>query len=96
MNELIKNAGLKEHFHADLYNHLSMHTHTLYLGVVQNELTNEEIEKGRYVAAMLGGFVTAFMIKDLAHRFAEAKEYLNNMDKAKLEVLDSMIEGGRN
>lgn len=95
ISDMIKIAGLKEIYQIDLYSHFSMHTHPLYLGVIQNELTTKETYEAKFVAAMLGGFVTAFMIEDLAHRFVQPKEYLNNMEKSKFEIFQSVLKGGR-
>lgn len=95
-SKLILNAGLKQYIHDDLYNYLSMHTHPQYIGIIQNELNEEERDMMYYIAVMDSCFVTAFLIEDLTKRYVQPKEYLKLMDKTKVEIYESVLKGGRN
>lgn len=95
-DELIKQTGIKKSIFQNLYAHLSTHTHPGYVGVIQSfSLTNEETTIGRYVAIMNACFVTSFMIEDLAKRFTQGKEYLDNLNANDKAVYESVRSGGR-
>lgn len=96
INKLILNTGIKQNIYNDLYSYLSMHTHPHYIGIVQNELSNDESDKMRYMAVMSACFVTAFFIEDLAKRYVQPKEYLSEMEPSKNNVLQSILKAGRN
>jgi hypothetical protein len=95
-DQLIRQTGIKETIYADLYAHLSMHTHPSYVGVVQSfSSTDDETTIGRYVAIMHASFVTAFMIEDLAKRFVQGSEHLKNLSPFDMDVYKSVRDGGR-
>jgi hypothetical protein len=95
-NQLIKNTGIKDFLHVDLYAQLSIHTHPAYAGIMQNSgMDAEELTISKYVALMLAGFVTAFMIHDLGNRFVESRDHLARMTQAEKEILYSLWNGAR-
>jgi hypothetical protein len=92
---MILTAGLKEEYHKNLYSYLSMHTHPHYISIIQNKITDEEIEIMRYVSIMLSCFVTAFLIEDLGKRFVEPKKFISTMPEKNLQIFQSIIAAGR-
>lgn len=93
ITELIQRTGIKQHVLNDLYSYYSMHAHTGYVSILQNDdLPETDKQVMKWVAIMNGSYVTAFMLQDLASRFAEGKPFLESLTQQEKYTIASFVK----
>ncbi len=93
ITELIDRTKIKRYILDDLYSYYSMHAHTGYINIIQNDdLPDSEKLMGKWVAIMNASFVTAFMIEDLSKMFKEGKNFFDSLAQEEREVITSFAK----
>lgn len=92
INELIERTHIKEYLLRDIYSLYSMHVHTGYISILQNDdLSNEDKMIAKWVAIMNATFLIAYMIRELTSRFVEGKEFLESFTGKEKECIESVM-----
>lgn len=96
IEQMIMNTGLKEGHFQDWYSFSSVHAHTCYWSVVQNDsLTDDEKTTAEYVAIMQASFLTSFLVKDFTRIYTFAKEIFDSLPQKEQEIINELNHGGR-
>lgn len=91
IKELIDRTHIKKHIISDMYNYYSMHVHTGYISILQNEnLTPDEKVTGKWVSILNASFVTSFLIRDLSDFFKEGKFIYDSLTENEKNCLMSL------
>jgi len=94
ITELIQRTGIKQHILNDLYSYYSMHAHTGYISILQNdEFPESDKQIMRWVAIMNGSYLIAFLLHDLANRFAEGKSFFASLTPRERDAIASFVKG---
>ena len=96
INQMTMNTGLSKSLFSDWYSFTSIHIHSSYWSIIQNDtLKREEKITMEYVAILQAVFVTSFLIKDFCKIYETARLVFNSLPKNEREVIDSFDSNGR-
>jgi len=96
IEQLTRNTGLKPDLFQDWYSIYSMHAHTGYFSVVQQEqITEEEQWVTKFIALQQAIFLTCFLIKDFTRIFGSARAYFHSLPLKEQEAVISREQMGR-
>lgn len=93
IKELIERTSLPSTILIDMYSYYSMHVHTGYISILQNDDLPEEGKlTAKWVAITNACFVTAHILNDLSKMFAEGKPFLESLTQKEKECFQSFIK----
>lgn len=96
IEQMIMRTGLDPKMFNDWYSFTSMHSHTSYWSVIQNDtLTLGEKITAEYVALMEANYISSFFIKDLCRLFDVTKTAFDQLPINDQEIINSFNDSGR-
>lgn len=94
--DLTLNTGIKSEIYSDMHNFTSMHVHSNYISILQNEgLSIEDQHDSRMVALRLSSYLTCLFLDDLCNRFLSAKEVAKSLSADELDLIKTLLRHGR-
>lgn len=94
--ELALNTGIKPEIYSDMHDFTSMHVHSNYISILQNEqITKEDRHETRMVNLRLSCYLTCLYIDDLCDRFQPAVKVAKELTENESEVIKGFINSGR-
>lgn len=94
--DLTLNSGLKSEIYSDMHNFTSMHVHSNYLSILQNDqLIEKDKHAIRIVSITLSSYLIALYLDDLCNRFGSAKKVTESLNANEVEVIKSFLKTGR-
>jgi len=94
--ELALNTGLKPEIYSDMHNFTSMHVHSSYISILQNEqITNYDKHEIRMVNLRVSCYLTCLYLDDLCARFKLAKNVAKKLNKNEFGIIETFIKHGR-
>lgn len=95
--ELTLNTGIKPSLYNDLHNYSSMHAHSNYISVIQNDQlkSNDENYAMRITTLLYACYLISFFLDDLCKSFNSGKKIAENLNEIEIEVIKSFLKTGR-
>jgi hypothetical protein len=94
--ELTLNSGIKKEIYSDMHNFTSMHVHSNYISILQNDQLIEDEKHGiRIVGIMLSSYLICLFLDDLCNRFVSAQKVSESLTANEIEIIKSFLKTGR-
>jgi hypothetical protein len=95
--ELTLKSGMKNEIYNDIHSFSSMHVHSNYISILQNDqLTEANIIEIRIVAIQFSSLIISLFLDDLCYRFSSAKKTIDSLSLSEIEIIKSLLKNGRN